>query len=186
MKIKTFILLSAFTINSWALGGYESLSGDEKKITDKIKSTLQISNDDAFVVYEGIIKGQLDTKNWQYNTFDNNSLDSSKVAKSNNKTLHINFVTDNRYVNISLIKYDSENQILAQAIETLPRKSDVAINKYNELKKDSTTWTIDNDSPEFSAFSKKKSSARVKIMVNSGIGAIQYIDFYTININGQR
>lgn len=186
MKIKTFILLAVFSINSWALGGYESLSGDDKKITDHIKTTLQLTNDDAFTVYEGLIKSQIDTKNWQYNTFDNDSLDSSRVAKSKNKTLHINFVTDNRHVNISLIKFDSENQILAQAIETLPRKSDVAISKYNELKKDSTNWTIDSDSPELSAFSKKKSSSRVKIMINSGIGSIQYIDFYTININGQR
>lgn len=186
MKIMTFILLAIFSINSWALGGYGSLAGDDKKITDHIKNTLQISSDDAFFVYETLIKSQLDTKNWQYNTFDNDSLDSSKVAKSKNKTLHINFVTDNRYVNISLIKYDSENQILAQAIETLPRKSDDAIKKYNELKKDSATWTIDSDSPEFSAFSKKKSSARVKIMVHSGVGSIQYIDFYTININNQR
>lgn len=186
MKVKAFILFAVFSANSWALGGYGSLSGDDKKITDNIKNTLQISNEDAFTVYESLIKAHLDSKNWQYNTFNNESLDSSKVLKSRNKAMLINFVTDNRHVNISLFKHDQENQILAQAVETLPRKSDIAINKYNELKKDSSTWAIDSDSPEFSAFSKKGSSSRVKIMVNSGIGSIQYIDFYTININNQR
>lgn len=162
MKIKVFIFLAIFSLNSWALGGYESLSGDDKKITDHIKNALQISSDDAFTVYEGVIMNQLNTKNCQYNTYDNATLDASEVAKSKNKIFHINFVTDNRYVNISLVKYDLENQILVQSIETLPRKSDLAMGKYNELKGDSATWTIDNDLPEFSAFSKKNRPPELK------------------------
>lgn len=108
-------------------------------------------------------------------------LTTTKVGKSKTKAVFVNFVTDNRYVNISFIKFPSEKQVLIQFIEKLPRGSQLAVDKHNSLKLYSA-WKIDSDSAEFSAFTKNGSSSKVKVLVNSGVGGIQYIDFYTFDL----
>lgn len=181
MKILTFIVYSALCVNAWALGGYGTLSGDEKKLTDIIKTKLEITENDAFRLYESFISEQMNSKNWNYNVFDNQSLDNTKVGKSPYKTVLINFVTDNRYINLSFVKFPVERQVLVQSLETLPRSSQIALDKYNSIKSESA-WTVDSDTPEFSTFTKKKLAEKVKILINSGVGGIQYIDFSTFDL----
>lgn len=181
MKLLAFVICSALSVNAWALGGYGTLSGDGKKLTDNVKAKLEITEDDAFRIYEIFLKDHLNSKNWQYNIYDNQSMDSTKVGKSHNKTLFLNFLTDNRYINITFVKFPTEKQILIQSIETLPRGSQVALDKYNSIKNDSA-WNMDSDSSEFSAFTKKGFTEKVKILVNSGAGGVQYLDFYTFDL----
>lgn len=181
MKLFFFVVCSALSMNAWALGGYGTLSGDDKKVTDNVKTKLDISEEDAFRIYEAFLKSHLNSKNWQYNLYNNESLDSTKVGKAPNKTLLVNFVTDNRYINLTFVKYQAEKQILIQSIETLPRGSQAALDKYSSLKTD-TAWSVDSDETEFSAFTKKGSTEKVKILVNSGVGGVQYIDFYTFDL----
>lgn len=181
MKLFAFIICFVFNVDVWALGGYGSLSGDDKKITDTVRAELEITEDDAFKIYDVFLKDYLNTKNWQYNLYDNQSLKSTKVEKSSNKTLLVNFVTDNRYINLTFVKYPIEKQILIQSIETLPRTSQDALQKYDSIKNDAA-WQVDSDNSEFSSFTKKDTTTKVKILVNSGVGGIQYIDFYTFNL----
>ena len=180
-KIGFLFVCLAFAGNAWALGGYATLSGDEKKVADAIKSNLSVSEEDAYQIFDIHIKGYLDSKDWQYNSFNNESLTSSKVQKSSNKALYLNFVTDNRFINVSLIKFSAEKQVQIHALETLPRSSQTAIEKYNSLKADSA-YSIDQDKAEFSVFTKKGYIKYVKIMVYSGVGTVQYIDFGTYDL----
>lgn len=175
-KIILFLIL-IIQMNAWALGGYGTLSGDDKKIADKIKEALNISENDTYNIYNVYIKSYLNTKNWHYQAYNNNSVSSSKIGKSENKTLYINLVTDDRYINVSLIKFPKEKQIQIHAIETLPRSSQVAIDKYNTLKNDKD-FTLNSDQTEFSTFAKKDYTNNVTTLVYSGNGGIQFTDFY--------
>ncbi len=181
MRMFVFLICLALSFNALALGGYDSLSGDDKKVTDNIKNNLSISESDAYRIYNKFLKGFLNSKDWEFNSYDNESLDSSKVGKSANKTAFFNFVTDNRYINLTFIKFPDEKQVLIQSIETLPRSSEDAIEKYNSLKADSA-WIVGADKPNFSIFSQKNTSSKVKILINSGVGAIQYVDFFTLDL----
>lgn len=179
---KAFLVLTfILSLNLWALGGYSTLSGDSKTIADAIKEKLALSDEDTYEIYEKYLKGYINTKNWSFNAYSNSTLSSNKIEKSENKTYLLNFVTDNRFINITLIKYAKEKQVYIQTLETLPRSSQTVIDKYNILKKDKT-YTVDTDTEEFSIFSKKDYTERIKTLVNSGNGGIQYVDFFVYDL----
>ena len=91
-KLITIALGLCLHVHVWALGGYGSLSGDEKMVAETIKNTLAVSEADAFALFDGYIKNYLDTDDWQYNSFNNETLTASKVEQSKNTTLYLNFV----------------------------------------------------------------------------------------------
>ena len=126
----------------------------QKKFVTIIKNELELGDDDAYTIFDTYIKHHLDTKDWSYNYFDNETSDISRTQKSKNKTIYLNFVSDNRFTNISLIKFAAEKQIQVHSIETLPRNTQLAIEKYKELKNDSA-YSLDLDKTEFSIFSRK-------------------------------
>lgn len=182
--MKRFVLLFiaiAFHINAWALGGYASLSGDGKKVTDVIKDTLALTEDDAYQIFDNYLKGYLDTKDWSYNKFDNDTISTNKISKSPNKTIYLNFVSDNRFTNISVVKFSVEKQVIIHTIETLPRNSQTVIDKYNETKRDSA-YKADVDKAEFSSFTRTGYTSRQKFVLNSGIGGIQYVDMFIYDL----
>lgn len=180
-KLITIALGLCLQVNVWALGGYGSLSGDEKMVAETIKNTLAVSEADAFALFDGYIKNYLDTDDWQYNSFNNETLTASKVEQSKNKTLYLNFVTDNRFINVSLIKFAAEKHVQIHALETLPRTAQIATDKHESLKADKE-FTLDTDKPQFSVFTRKGYSDRVKVLVNSGVGGIQYVDFMSYDL----
>jgi len=174
-KIATLACALALHAGAWALGGYGSLSGDEKKVTDAVKTNLAISEDEAFKIFDAYLKAYLDTKDWHYNAFHNDSIKISRLAKSGNKTYHLNFVTDNRFINVTMLKFEKEKQVMIHTVETLPRNSSVVLDKYRSLKADDK-YENDVDKGEFSAFTSKGFTSKVKMIVNSGTGAIQFVD----------
>lgn len=179
---KVFLTLTLIlSLNSWALGGYSTLSGDAKTIADAIRETLVLSDEDTYQIYEQYLKGYTNTKNWSFNGYSNSTLSSNKIEKSENKIYFLNFVTDNRFTNITLIKYAKEKQVYIHALETLPRSSQIVIDKYNALKKDKA-YILDTDKEEFSIFSKKGYTERIKTLVYSGSGGIQYVDFFVYDL----
>jgi hypothetical protein len=179
---KAFLILTLIlSLNSWALGGYSTLSGDAKTIADAVKEKLVLNDEDTYQIYEQYLKGYINTKNWSFNGYSNSTLSSNKIDKSENKIYFLNFVTDNRFTNITLIKYAKEKQVYIHALETLSRSSQTVIDKYNTLKNDKT-YTLDTDTEEFSIFSKKDYTARIKTLVYSGNGGIQYIDFFVYDL----
>lgn len=163
-------------VSSFALGGYGTLAGDDKIIADAIKDKLEISDDDAYQVYTKYIKSQLDTKDWSYDAYTNDSLSSSKVGGADVKFYFINMITDNRFVNITLQKFAKQRQVLIQTIETLPRTSQAAVDKAEEVKKDKQFITV-ADRESFTTFRKDGYTDKIKLLTFSGAGAIQYIDF---------
>lgn len=167
--------------NAFALGGYGTLSGDDKMVTDAIINNLGLGKNDAYNIYEKYVKQQLNTKDWQYNGFNNETLSKAKINKSDVKFFHINMVTDNRYVNISMHKYAKEKQVFIQVLETLPRQSNAITNTYNELK-DDKEYKISVDKEYFSVFEKTGYTTYTKFINYSGAGGIQYIDFYVYDI----
>ena len=175
------MVLLLMSSNSFALGGYGSLSGDSKTVTDAIKINLDISENDAFNIYDKYIKNYFNVENWHYDLFNNDTLQLSKIKKSDVKIFHFNLANTNRFVNITMNKYPNEKQIFIQSIETLPRQSQVAIEKYNDLKKDKDfVASVDNDS--FTVFKKDGYTEKIKILTFSGAGAIQYVDFMLYEI----
>lgn len=179
---KVFIILTfILSLNSWALGGYATLSGDDKQLADKIKETLGLSEADTYYLYDVYIRGYLNTKNWHYHTYGNESVTASKLGKSENKTFYINLVTNDRFINVSLIKFSKEKQIQIQAIETLPRSSQIAIDKYNALKNDNN-FTLTTDQTEFAVFRRNGYTKSVKTLVYSGSGGIQFTDLYIYDL----
>lgn len=176
-RIATLAICLALQTGAWALGGYASLAGDEKKVADALKTNLAISEDEAYKIFDGYLKGYLDTKDWHYNTFNNESIKLSRLAKSGNKSYHLNFVTDNRFINVSLLKFEKERQVMIQTIETLPRSTSVVLDKHRALKSDDK-YEADVDKGEFSSFTSKGFTSKVKMIVYSGAGAIQYVDMH--------
>ncbi len=172
-----FVIVSLLmSPKAFALGGYATLSGDSKTVADAIKTNLEISENVAFDIYDKYIKTFLNSPDWHYDIFHNGSLASSKVDKSDVKIFHFNLVNTNRLVNITMTKYSKEKQILIQSIETLPRQSQIVIDKYNELKKDKE-FVAGYDKDSFSVFKKDGYTEKVKVLTVSGAGAVQYIDF---------
>lgn len=177
-------LALALTPLAHALGGYNTLTGDDKKVTDVVKEQLNISADDAYALFDGYLKGYLDTKDWHYNYYNNTSIDSSKLGKSSTRTLYMNFVTDNRFINVTLVRFGAEGQVMVQAVETLPRTTQVVIDKYNNVKADAE-FSAEVDKEAFSSFRKKGYSNRVKALVNGSSAAIQYVDMYVHTLKGK-
>lgn len=150
-------------------------------VTDAIINNLGLGKNDAYNIYDKYVKQQLNTKDWQYNGFNNETLTKAKINKSDVKFFHINMVTDNRYVNISMHKYAKEKQVFIQVLETLPRQSNAITNTYNELK-DDKEYKISVDKEYFSVFEKTGYTTYTKFINYSGAGGIQYIDFYVYDI----
>jgi|GEM_PF-4596482 len=78
MRSLLFVISLFISFNAFSVGGYQTLSGDDKKVTDAIKGKLQINESDAYKIYDIFIKANLNTKNWQINYYDNESLDYYK------------------------------------------------------------------------------------------------------------
>ncbi len=184
MKFRTFATLTvcfALHAGAFALGGFNSLGGDEKKVAEALKSQLALSEQDAFRLFDGHLKTFLDAKDWQYNTFNNDSLTNARFGKNAHRVMHINFVTDNRFVNLTITKFDKERQLMIQSVETLPRNSATVLDKYRSVKAD-TAMEAETDKAEFSSFLTKGKASRVKMLVNSGVGAVQYVDLYLVDL----
>ena len=177
MKKAILLISMIIQMNLWGLGGYGTLSGDAKNVADAIKDNLSLSEEDTYHIFDLYLKGYLNTKNWHYNGYRNSTIAGNKIEKSENKMYFMNFITDDRFINLTLIKYAKEKQVYIQAVETLPRSSSIVIDKYNTLKNDQT-FTQDTDTEEFSVFSKKDRTDRVKTLIYSGTGGIQYVDFF--------
>lgn len=171
----------ALNASAWALGGYDSLSGDSKKLTDALIERLDVSKNDGFRLYEAYLKDQINAESWSVNHYGNSSISGNKVERSATRTMFINFVTDNRYVNLTFVKFMAERQILVQSLETLPRGVDVAMQKHNELKKDKD-WSNEYSDAKYEVYGKKGQTDKVKVLVNSGIGGIQYVTFYAFDL----
>ncbi|GFO66971.1 hypothetical protein GMLC_05500 [Geomonas limicola] len=169
------IVSAFFSTSVFALGGYKSLSGDEKELADALVRNLEINESDAYDLFEEV-KAHLNKKNWQYDGYTNDTLSGSKVKDSNVKFWFFNLTNDDRFVNVSFIKFTKEKQVLIQSVETLPRGSQSAIDKYNAVKKDKA-FELVTDNDNFSVFKKTGYSDKVKVYTNSGVGAIQYVDF---------
>ena len=166
---------------SYALGGFETLHGDDKRVAEFIKKELQISSNDAYELYIDYIKSLLNTTKWHYTFYNNSSLKLSKIGNSKNRFLFINITTDNRFVNISTIKYKNEGQVIVQVIETLPRDSTVVVDKFNDLKK-KKDYLISTENSSFASFEKKGFTSLVKTLAYSGVGAVQYVELYVYNL----
>jgi hypothetical protein len=179
--IKKMIFMGLVISNLLALGGMDSLPSDEKNVAKSIQETLAISKNDAFNVYKEYLQFYLNTEQWSLHFFSNTTLTHSKVVKSKNKTMFLTLLKDNRVVNISLIKFSNENQILIYVNETLPRKSAIALERFNELEKEKD-YTKDRETSNFAYFSKKGYAKKVNIFVSSPIGTIQYTDLYSYNL----
>lgn len=169
------ISLFASTSSTFALGGYATLSGDDKNVAEVIKKGLLVSDEDAYQIFDGYLKSQINTKDWSYDAYSNETISGSKVDKSINRYLFINFVTDNRFVNISMIKFANEKQVFIQTVETLPRSTQTTIDKSDEFKKDKTYKRV-NENDFFATYKKDGYTDKVKLLTYSGIGAIQYVD----------
>lgn len=172
-----------YSANASALGGYNSLTGDDKKFADTLINNLDISQNDAYKLYDNY-KAYLNSTNWHFDTYNNETLSGSKVKVNNVKYLFLNLTNTNRFVNITFIKFSKENELLIQAVETLPRASQTAIDKYNEVKKDKD-FTTSTENDIFSVFKKTDYTDKIKVMTNSGVGAIQYIDFFKLDLNSK-
>lgn len=176
------IILCLLSSNVFALGGYKTLSGDDKTVTDTIMRNLELGENDAYNIYDKFVKQQLNTKDWHYYIYNNKSLTKTKINNSDVKLFHMNMVTDNRFVNISIHKYPKEKQVLVHVLETLPRQSNVIVNTYNELKNDKE-HNISIDKEHFTVFEKDGYTSKTNLLTYSGAGGIQYVDFYVHDIN---
>lgn len=169
--------------NAFALGGYGTLAGDDKKVADVIKDNLEISENSAYEIYNTYIKTYINAKDWHYDTYNNSTLKAS-LSKSADRLLHLNFTTSNRFINLSFFKFAKENKIILERIETLPRTSETAVEKSNELKKD-TSYSLGHEGEAIATFYSKEYSDKVKCLVYSGSGAIQYLDLLFYDLNRQ-
>lgn len=180
------VLLMMSSANAFALGGYGALTEEEKGVADMLVSNLLISEEDAYQLFNTNISSHLKSKDWQYDSFNNESLaGKGDAASSTVRVVHLNFTTDNRFVNITFTKLPAERIIYIQSIETLPRSNSSAMDKYNALQKDAD-YELKSDRDFFSVFAKKGYTDKVKTLVNSGNGGIQYIDFSFYEIKPAR
>lgn len=184
MKKILIALLIFIPCNTFAIGGFKTLSGDDLKMATKLKEELQLSERDSFDVYKEYLEEQFNVKDWSSQTYNNDSVNGNKISNSKTRILYLNMITDTRLVNIAITKFPIEKQLYIEVIETLPRKSSIVIEKYNELKKDSK-YILGADKEEFALFSSNEFTSRVAIFVNEPAGAIQYRTLYKYDIKDE-
>lgn len=180
--MKKLIFTGLLVCNLFAIGGMDSLPDDEKGVAKSIQKTLQLSKEDAFKIYTKILQVYFNSKAWSLHFFDNNDSAKNKIKDSKNKTMFITLLKDDRVINLSFVKFKNEKQLLVYLVETLPRKSTTAIDKFNDLEKDSK-FTKTRETTTFAYFNKKEYNSKVNIFVSSPVGAIQYTDLYLYNIS---
>jgi len=179
--MKKIIFTSLVICNLFAIGGMDSLPKDEKGVAQSMQKTLKLSKADAFKIYKGTLQAYFNTKAWSLHFFDNNDSAKSKIGNSENKTMFVTLLKDDRVINISFIKFKKEKQLLVFTVETLPRKSSIALEKFNDLAKDNK-FSKESESTTFAYFNKKNYTSKVNIFVSSPVGAIQYTDLFLYNI----
>jgi len=161
--------------NSFALEGYGSLSGDDKEVTDIIKVDLAISENDAYTIYEEYVQCFL-TKGWHFDAYNNSTLDNAKVNSSDIMFININLVNYDRFVNVSMQKFTEQGKIIVQIIQTVPAPNEVVKMRSDELRNDKQFQKV-TEKEFYLVYRKDRYADKVKYLINSGSGAIQYIDF---------
>lgn len=178
MKAVVFLISLVMTFNAYALGGYDTLDSDGKKVVDLLKDKLRVSPNDAYKIYMSYVHDLLvKAKDWHFDSYGNTSLKSGGVEDSKTRFLHLNIVTENRFENLSFVKPADANKVLVQSIETLPRSVSTVTEKYNEEKADKD-FEVSSENNSYAIFSHKTSTAKIKTLVYSGVGGVQYTDFY--------
>ncbi len=180
--MKKLIVIGILVCNLFAIGGMDSLPDDEKSVATKLQKTLDLNKEDAFRLYKDYFQFYLNENHWQIHWFDNDSPANGKMAKSDQKTMFISLINDDRIINVSIVKFPKLNQLLIYTIETLPRKSSVVLKKFDNLENDDK-FTKRRETSKFAYFSKKKYMSKVNIFVSSPVGAIQYVDFAVFNLH---
>jgi hypothetical protein len=173
--VKKLLLIIALACNLYAIGGIDSLPGDEKKVAQAIKGMLKIDTTNAFSIYKDYIQSYLNESEWQMHWFDNESPAKGKVEKSDTRTMFISLINNNRIVNITIVKFPKVNQVLVYTIETLPRKSALVIEKFEKLEKDKK-FIKKRETSNFAYFKEDGYMSRVNIFVSPPVGAVQYVD----------
>ena len=183
---KLLIALAVFTsTNIYAIDENAKLAGSQKKAVERIKNSLQISDSAAYKVYTLTMEnwtGEKEDTDWYYTSIDNESLASSKFKNSPTKFLQFKLASNNRLVNATLISFSEYNQVYVQLVETLPRTATLIINKQNELKKDKK-YDEEKNTSQYSVFSEKGKANETFLFANNGVGTVQYISSFTVDIS---
>jgi len=180
--IKKIIFIGLLACNLFALGGIDSLPEDEQNVAKKIQKVLDLKQDDAFKLYKEYFQVYLNAKHWQIHFFDNSDPAKGKMGISNQKTMFLSLINDNRLVNISIVKFPRLNQLLIYSVETVPGKSSSVLGKFDRLK-ESDKFKKERETSKFAYFSEKGYMSKVNIFVSPPVGVVQYVDLYVFNLN---
>jgi len=179
--MKKVILTGLLVCNLFAIGGMNSLPEDEIKVAKKIQSTLKVGKKSAYDIYINYLQSYLNKEHWQIHFQDNTDLSRSKLKDAKNRTMFISLINTGRIINISIVTFPKQSQVLIYVLETLPRKSSTVLEKFNELDSDEK-FTKKRETDNFAYFSQNGYTSRVYIFVSSPVGAIQYTDFYVFDL----
>lgn len=179
--IRIILLKILFISNLLALGGMDSLPSDQKKFASAIKDALNLSDKDTLTIYRERVGIYFNTKNWSAYWYGNDDVKNNKISNSQNKTMFLTLLVDDRIVNISFVKFASQKQIVVYVLETLPRTQQVALDKFNELEKN-VEFKKSTETPNFAYFSKDGYTSKVNIFVAPPVGNIQFSNYYLYDI----
>lgn len=73
-------------------------------------------------------------------------------------------------------KFPKEGKIIVQVIQTVPVTNDVVIKRSDELRNDKQFQKV-TEKELYLVYRKDRYSDKVKYLINSCSGAVQYIDF---------
>lgn len=157
-----------------ALGGYKSLSTGQKDVVKILESDLDISRDDAFRFLKDYMQVYLNGVNWNVYSYNNTSPAGAQFAKSNNKTLFLSVVNNDRIANFSIVKYADSGQLFWQLLETAPTTSKIALERYEEFKEDKEMH-LEGESDNYAYFLKEGYLDYTNVFVSDAIGSVQYV-----------
>jgi len=179
--MKKILIVTLMICKLFALGGMGSLVEEEKSVAKKLQSVLALDEKNAYKFYTTYFQSYLNKKEWQIHWFDNNSPSKGKMVDSPNKTMFVSLINTDRIINISIVKFAKQSQLIVYVLETLPRKSSTVMDKFDDLTKDKK-FKKQRETDAFAYFSKEGYMEKINIFVNSPVGAIQYVDMAVFNI----
>jgi len=180
MKKLLFVVL--FVSYMFGLDSYSTLPSDEKAVVNKLETILGINQSNAYRLFKVHFKVYLeDTENWTIHWIDNTDPANDALNESSKKTAFMTILTDDRIINMSIVKYPNIKVLFIYNIETLPRPSAKVLAKFEKLKNDSK-FVKKKETKTYAYFKESGYMSYVNILVKDGAGAIQYVDAYTFKL----
>jgi Tfp pilus assembly protein PilZ len=175
-------MIMLFSVHIYALSDISSLSKNEKKLIERVLTTLKISltEKNKETIYARL-KPFLDNGDWSVRWTTNSTGSASRVENADTQICDLMIYNDNRVVNNTFVYFSKQKQLFINTKEFVEASSKDVLKYFKEIKND-PKYEKKAESENFAYFNEKGYMDYTVFHVKSPVGMIVYESSLFIDI----